>query len=396
MAAKAYTVCTVNKIKSLNSAGRYSARSAGEHNTRAYTPVNCDPDKQIDNKDIVCLPVDLKGNPMTYQKVIKNSIQKIQENKTMGTIRKDAVYGFELCLGFTPPDGKNWTDVLEPKDLDKWCNDNKNWIEKRFGKENLKHLVLHMDETNPHLHALIVPINEAGRLSAKSFIDGPKDCSKLQTEYANEVGKIYGFSRGVSKKNKHLSKKMQKELYPSYKTISDFKKNRFGKMILNEEDIKAKENEKDESGHMLPIYEERMIKDLQSVRFQAESYIQTIKQELKEEVKEADEALDVRYHELDLLQEELEKKEKVYKEHLKQLQQKEDEFTKSMKLYADSHKTMAELHDDFKFLDTLNRALKNHPDKEYSQKMYKEINKLVKEQHEWDKINKGKYMDYIK
>ena len=67
-----------------------------------------------------------------------------------------------------------------------------------------------------------------------------------------------------------------------------------------------------------------------------------------------------------------------------------------MKLYADSHKTMAELRDDFKFLDTLNRALKNHPDKEYSQKLYKEINKLVKEQHEWDKINKGKYMDYIK
>lgn len=398
MADKSYTICKINKITSLSSNSRYSARSTGEHNLREYTPYNCDPDKQNLNKDIVALPKRLNERPISYQEAIKQSIAQAQAKGTMGKVRKNAVYGFEIVLGFTPKDGKTWQDIINENRLEEWCEDNKKWLEEKFGKENLKHLVLHMDETNPHLHALIVPINEKGRLSAKSFINGPKDCSLIQTEYAQKVGAKYGLLRGVPK-SKICSSELKKQLYPDYKTMAEFKKNSIGKVLIDENDIRAKENEKDEFGHILPEYEERMIKDLQSVRFQAVSYVSSLKQQLKEELAETDKNIDKQYDELLSLQKDLEDEKKRYEEEYKKrtaaLQLKEDELLKTLGILSETHKSMKDLKKDFAYFNTLNRALKNHPDVEYSKKLYKELNVLVDEQRKKDKETKEELKKFI-
>lgn len=394
MAEKSYTVFKVMKITSLDSNGRYSARSAGEHNLREYIPDNCDPDKQLMNKEIVALPKDINGNSMSYRNAIITSINQAIDNGTMNKVRSNAVYAFEVVLGFSPKDGAEWSDIIPQDKLNEWCEKNKVWLEKTFGKNNIKHMILHMDESTPHLHALIVPINEKGKLSFKSFIDGPTELSKLQTKYANEVGTEFGLSRGIEKKKvkKELSKTTLNKIYPNYKTIGEFKKNTIGKVVIDEDKIRAKENEKTPDGFLMPEYEERVLHDFQNFQFQTLSYLNTIKQGLKEDLAEANKKIDKRDDELIeqqiLFEEEKKRQEKKYKEKEDELNRQEQSIKDTIASLTAYKKSIKELKKDFAFFDTLNRGIKNLSDREYAHQLSSEINKIVENQHAIDKQNK--------
>lgn len=51
--------------------------------------------------------------------------------------------------------------------LDEWCNDNIDWLQETFGKENVVSAVLHMDEKTPHIHATVVPVASGERRKIK-------------------------------------------------------------------------------------------------------------------------------------------------------------------------------------------------------------------------------------
>lgn len=51
--------------------------------------------------------------------------------------------------------------------MDKRCDDNLQWLQHTFGKENTVLVVLHMDEHTPHIHATVVPIVTGERWKAK-------------------------------------------------------------------------------------------------------------------------------------------------------------------------------------------------------------------------------------
>lgn len=391
MSDKSYTICKIMKLNSLNANGRYSVRSAGEHNLREYVPDNCDSEKQNLNKDIVELPKMIDGSYYSYQTVVKNAIKEIQDNGTMGKVRPDAVYAFEICLGFNPADGKDWKDIISEKDLDKWCQENKKWLEERFGKNNLKHLVLHMDESTPHLHALIVPINNKGRLSAKSFINGPTDLSKLQTEYAKKVGSQFGLSRGVSKKEIRASKELENKLYPNYSDISKFKKATLGKIMDESEIIKVNPKELDSNGHILPSYEERVLDEFQNVKYHYLVLENSLRQELKEELKQEIKKVDADFERIELEKEEFEKEKKKKDAELKQKEEelisKEHELQKLLGVLESTKKSIKEIRKDYIYFETLNRALKHESNKDIAKDLYKQLNKLVEEQHKRDKEN---------
>lgn len=57
--------------------------------------------------------------------------------------------------------------------LDEWCDDNIEWLQESFGKDNFVSVVLHMDEKTPHIHATVVPIVTGDRR---------KICEKKKTE----------------------------------------------------------------------------------------------------------------------------------------------------------------------------------------------------------------------
>jgi hypothetical protein len=61
------------------------------------------------------------------------------------------------------------------------------WLEKRHGKENVIATSIHRDETTPHLIAYVVPIDQKGKLNARSFLGGRATLSKMQTEFHSKV-----------------------------------------------------------------------------------------------------------------------------------------------------------------------------------------------------------------
>lgn len=58
------------------------------------------------------------------------------------------------------------------------------WLKSHFGADNVKSATLHLDETTPHIHSMIFPKNEKGRLCAKDWLGGAEKLSAMQDSYA--------------------------------------------------------------------------------------------------------------------------------------------------------------------------------------------------------------------
>jgi hypothetical protein len=70
------------------------------------------------------------------------------------------------------------------------------WLDKRYGLENVVNVQLHLDESSPHLHALVVPVDERGRLNCRAFLGGREKMRDMQTSIAEEMAPL-GLVRGV-------------------------------------------------------------------------------------------------------------------------------------------------------------------------------------------------------
>jgi hypothetical protein len=84
------------------------------------------------------------------------------------------------------------------------------FLNKKYGKENVIACSIHRDETTPHLIVYVVPIDEKGGLNAKKWLGGRSKLSQTQTEFANEV-KHLGLERGLE--NSKARHKTIKEFY---------------------------------------------------------------------------------------------------------------------------------------------------------------------------------------
>ncbi|NVO85415.1 plasmid recombination protein [Hymenobacter sp. P5252] len=78
-----------------------------------------------------------------------------------------------------------------------WVKDNRAYVEKKYGKENVIAFQLQQDETTPHCHVVIVPITSDGRLSARDLIN-PVALRINQSDY-HEAMAAHGLDRGVER-----------------------------------------------------------------------------------------------------------------------------------------------------------------------------------------------------
>ena len=90
-----------------------------------------------------------------------------------------------------------------PKDKQAdFFNDSVKALKKQFGSKNLCGVALHHDETAPHLHAFVTPIQElengVKKLNAKSWTGGKQKMVELQNFFHKEVFAKYGLERGES------------------------------------------------------------------------------------------------------------------------------------------------------------------------------------------------------
>ena len=121
--------------------------------------------------------------------------ERIKEGYTgQKAIRKDAVkYNTHILTGSHEDMKRIFSN---PQTAQKWIDENRKFIEKEFGKENVVRFTLHMDEKTPHIHAVTIPLTQDGRLSAKEIIGNKKEMQARQDRYASHMMQ-FGLQRGI-------------------------------------------------------------------------------------------------------------------------------------------------------------------------------------------------------
>lgn len=133
---------------------------------------------------------------------IKNSIPEKR--------RKNAVLCIEHLITASP----NWEGWGTKKEED-FFKKSLEFLNKKYGKENVVACSIHRDETTPHLIVYVVPIDEKGGLNAKKWLGGRSKLSQTQTDFANEV-KSLGLERGLEN-----SKARHKTLKKYYAVVNE-------------------------------------------------------------------------------------------------------------------------------------------------------------------------------
>ena len=228
---KNYGIVRCEKLKMSDGGGLYGRTS---HNLR-----------QFENKFDKKLSALNEYGGETSVKGIKQSLKEKWGNLS-GNPRKDAVGSLEVICTTT-------ANALETKSEKQFFEDCKKELESWYGKDNLIAWQIHRDETTPHLHAIICPIetkivkknrlSEAEKLlpleqqpkfektvlNAQKIMGGRDSLRKVQNDFYKNVFKNYGLNRGEvgsKKKNTRSSlKKRDENITKKEKLLKEQEKN---------------------------------------------------------------------------------------------------------------------------------------------------------------------------
>ena len=105
-------------------------------------------------------------------------------------------------------------------EIEQWAKDVYDWCTKRYGQENIIGFQVHLDESSPHIHALIVPVGQRAKSGRECVMWSAKFgksrygyghiLREMHTSLYEEVGSKYGLERGDSIEGRnvnHLSKR---------------------------------------------------------------------------------------------------------------------------------------------------------------------------------------------
>ena len=166
-----FAILRTAKLKSMGEIG-----GSLSHNYRDRPTPNANPQQTPQNEHSL-------KNAESVMTAIKD---KLPEKR-----RKDAVLCVEYLITASP-DWVGWNRLEEKKYFD----DAKKWLEDKHGKDNVIATTIHRDESTPHMVAYVVPLVD-GKLNAKKFLGGREKLSKMQTDFADNVGKSVGLVRGL-------------------------------------------------------------------------------------------------------------------------------------------------------------------------------------------------------
>jgi len=179
--------------KRFKSSGQIAA--CDKHNERERETPNADTSKSASNECFV-------GNNgkslvgLVWEQIGDNGGKKI---RTSADPKHSAVLAFEMTLSASPeyfrPDNPGAAGEWQMDKLEAWEQLSAQWLKDVYG-DNLIRATFHRDESTPHIHAVIVPLNEKGHINAKNYIGGREKLAALQDSYAEAMQPL-GLSRGI-------------------------------------------------------------------------------------------------------------------------------------------------------------------------------------------------------
>lgn len=169
----AYAIMRAKKLKTAGSVG-----AALQHCFRERETLNADEDRTAQNVHLVATSTDQAMGLMR---------DRLPEKR-----RKDAVLAVEYVMTASP----EWWETASEDQQKAFFDRSMQWLESKYGKENIVTASIHNDELTPHLSAFVVPVTLDGRLSAKEFIGNRTLMRQDQTTFAESLADI-GLERGI-------------------------------------------------------------------------------------------------------------------------------------------------------------------------------------------------------
>ena len=178
----AYAIMRIQKLKTWG-----DIAGSDSHNFRQRETPNADGERSQDNICLVGVP------EIDAREAVKEAIgdQKI---------RKNAVLAVEIFLSASPeyfrPDNPAQAGNYAPEKFWAWKEASEKWLHEKYGNRIIKS-VLHLDESTPHIHAVMVPLDEKSKLNCRAYFGGSRHTmTELQTDYAKAVEPL-GLERGL-------------------------------------------------------------------------------------------------------------------------------------------------------------------------------------------------------
>ncbi|OYE01689.1 MobV family relaxase [Nostoc sp. 'Peltigera membranacea cyanobiont' 232] len=182
---------TILRIEKLKTFGNVAG--SDDHVTRNRETPNADPTREN---------VRLIGgeDSRALEEIVKEKIATLKHRP-----RHDAVLCTEMFLSASPeyfrPGNPSLSGQWSDERMQQWAIASRDWLTENYGSKCVR-AELHLDESTPHIHAYIVPLNEkTGRVSHDAMFGGRGGqgrikLSKLQDSYAAALAPL-GIERGV-------------------------------------------------------------------------------------------------------------------------------------------------------------------------------------------------------
>lgn len=111
----------------------------------------------------------------------------------------------ELAFGDQKVDYEQRADnshITRQKDIENWAKEVYSFVSDRYGEENIAAFVVHLDESNPHIHCTLLPIQDNKFAYKKIFAGKDKyefsqRIKQLHNDFA-ELNRKWGLERGTS------------------------------------------------------------------------------------------------------------------------------------------------------------------------------------------------------
>ena len=257
-----YAILRTKKIKKSSLGGMTS------HIARTRETLNADQEKKEEN--IILAGVDAKEAHIELLERI-NAIEATNGRKT----RKDAVACIEVLMTTSP-------EYMQGADSDKvqeWAEKSIEWTNEHFGKNNMVSATLHLDETTPHIHAMVIPENDKGKLCAKDWLGGRDKLSAMQDEYAEHMQSLSleRGKKGSKAKHTEIKKWYAKGLLEAQKEVAKLEEQAELLNIVIEKTLGEK---------IIAITEPWLVNTFQQLNNFKEKFIDESKQTLKEKFRE--------------------------------------------------------------------------------------------------------------
>lgn len=167
----AYSILSMEKVHTMG-----DLQTRHEHNFREMPLPHVDHTLSSENEELV------NFSGFDYKTLWYNRMKDLElETGEPVVKRKNSVIALEFISSFSRD-----ADI----DLEKWKTKNVEWMQEFFGAENVLSMQLHVDETTCHIHTIVIPIDDRGRLCAKSFTGGRAKMRAMRDSYGEAMKEV--------------------------------------------------------------------------------------------------------------------------------------------------------------------------------------------------------------